>query len=68
MERGILQKNAQFPFCEQTRAFRYEIVFRGVQPCFLRGGSERLACFEATVAARFLKKLEVHSVLYGQGG
>ena len=24
-----VQKNAQFPFCGQTRAFRYEIVFRG---------------------------------------
>ena len=27
--------------------------------------SERLTCFEPTEAARFLKKLEVHSVLYG---
>ena len=26
-----------------------------------------MACFEPTEAARFLKKLEVHSVLYGQG-
>ena len=41
--------------------------FRGIQPCFLHGGSERLACFEPPEAARFLKKLEVHSVLYGQG-
>ena len=24
-----VQKNAQFPFCGQTRTFRYEIVFRG---------------------------------------
>ena len=30
-----VQKNAQFPFCGQTRAFRYEIVFRGIQPFFL---------------------------------
>ena len=29
-----VQKNAQFPFCGQTRAFRYEIVFRGIQTCF----------------------------------
>ena len=29
-----VQKNAQFPFCGQTKAFRYEIVFRGIQPCF----------------------------------
>ena len=65
--RDTVQKNAQFPFCGQTRAFRFEIVFRGIQPCFLHGGSERLACFETTEAARFLKKLEVASVLYGQG-
>ena len=65
-------KNAQTPFCEQTkapcpfrgqtRAFRYKIVFRGIQSCFLHGRSERFACFEPTEAARFLKKLEVHSV------
>ena len=61
-----VQKNAQFPFCGQTKAFRYEIVSRGIQPCFLHGGSERLACFEPTKAARFLKTLEVHSVLYDQ--
>ena len=61
-----VQKNAQFPFCGQTKAFRYEIVFRGIQPCFLHGGSERLACFEPTKAARSLKTLEVHSVLYDQ--
>ena len=53
-------------FFGQTKAFRYEIVFRGIQPCFLHGGSERLACFEPTKAARFLKTLEVHSVLYDQ--
>ena len=46
-----VQKNAQFPFCGQTAAFRFEIVFRGIQPCFLHGGSERLACFEPTEAA-----------------
>ena len=57
----------RLPFCGQTRTFRYEIVFRGIQPCFLHSGSERLACFEPTEAARFLKKLEVHSVLDGQG-
>ena len=33
MKREI-QWNAQFPFCGQTKAFRYEIVFRGIQPCF----------------------------------
>ena len=50
-----------------TTAFRYEIVFRGIQPCSLRGGSESLACFEPTEAARFLKKREILSALYGQG-
>ena len=50
-----------------TRAFRYEVVFRGIQPRFPNGRLERLACFEPTDAARFLKKLELHSVLYGQG-
>ena len=60
-----VQTSAQIPFCGQRRAFRYEIVFRGIHPCFPHGGSERLACFEPTEAARFLRKLEVHSVLYG---
>ena len=55
-----VKENAQFRFCGQTRAIRYEIVFRGIQPCFLHGGSERLN--PATEAARFLKKLEIHSV------
>ena len=61
-----VQKNAEFPFCGQTKVFRYEIVFRGIQPCFLHGGSEHLACFEPTKAARFLKTFEVHSVLGDQ--
>ena len=26
-----VQKSAQIPFCGQTRAFRYEIVFRGIR-------------------------------------
>ena len=42
-------------------------VTRSIQPCFFHGGSERLACFELTDAVSFLKKLEVHSVFYGQG-
>ena len=52
--------NAQLPFCGQTKAICYEIAFRGIQPCFLHGESERLACFEPTKAARFLKTLEEH--------
>ena len=34
--------------------------------CFLHGGLERLACFEPQRGSKvFLKKLKVHSVLYG---
>ena len=51
-----VQKNAQFPFCGQTTL--------SCQPCFLHGGSGRLACFEPTKAARFLETLEVQSVHY----
>ena len=64
MELEKVQKNAQFPCRGQTKAFRYEIVFRGMQSCFLGIGG--LACFEPTKAARFLKTVEVHSVLYDQ--
>ena len=57
-----VEKNAQFPFCGQTRAFRYVIVFRGIQPFFFsffaadlpceqRPFDERLACFEPTETA-----------------
>ena len=38
-----------------------------ISTLFLQGGSEHLACFEPTEAARFLKKLEVRSVLYNRG-
>ena len=30
--KGEVQKSAQIHFCGQTRAFRYDIVFRGIQP------------------------------------
>ena len=43
---------------------RYDIVFRGIQPCFLRIGA--LGLFWTNKAARFLRTLEVHSVLYDQ--
>ena len=33
MKREI-QWNAQFPFCGQTKAFHYEVVFRGIEPRF----------------------------------
>ena len=65
MERESSQECSD-SFLWTNESFRYKIVFRGNQPCFLQGGSERLACFEPTDAARSLNKLEVHSVLYGQ--
>ena len=61
---GESSKECSIPFCGQMKAFRYEIVFREIQPCFFT--AESLACFEPIKAARFLKKLEVHSVLCGQ--
>ena len=33
-----VQKKVQFSFCRQMKAFRYEIVRRGIQPSFLHGG------------------------------
>ena len=60
-----VQKNAQFPFCGQTRAFCYEIVFQGVHPCFLHGRSERLACFEPTEVCE--ETWGTFCILYGQG-
>ena len=57
-------KEYSVSFLRTNESFRYKIVFRGIQPCFLHGGSQRLAsCFEPTEAARLLKKLEVHSEL-----
>ena len=47
-----VQKNAQFSFCGQRKALCHEILFRGIQPCFLQG--------------EVLKKLQAHSVPYGQ--
>ena len=35
--------------------------------CLSKNLTGSLTCFEPTKAARILKKLEVHSVLYGQG-
>ena len=35
--------------------------------CISKNLTGSLTCFEPTKAARILKKLEVHSVLYGQG-
>ena len=56
----------RFLFVDKRELFAMKLSFEEFNLiCFLHGGSERLACFEPTEAARFLKKLEVHSVLYG---
>ena len=39
-------KECSVSFLWTNEPFCYEIVFGGVQPCFLHDGSERLACFE----------------------
>ena len=60
--------NAQFPFCGQTKAFRHEIG------CLSKKNST-LFCSTGRIVAPGLfwtnqgskEKLEVHSVLYGQG-
>ena len=56
----------RFLFVDKRGLFAMKFSFEEFNLiCFPQGGSERLACFEPTKAARFLKKLEVHSVLYG---
>ena len=51
-----LKKNAQFPFCGQTKAFRYEIVIQGIQPCFFFT-VEPLACFEPNQGSEVFEKI-----------
>ena len=55
----------RFLFVDKRELFAMKLSFEEFHLFFLLDGSERLACFEPTEAARFLKKLEVHSVLYG---
>ena len=58
----------RFLFVDKLELFPMKLSFEEfnlAQPGFPYGGSERLACFEPTEAARFLKKLEVYPVLYG---
>ena len=57
-----------FLFVYKPELFATKLSFEEFNLFFLPGGLERLACFESTGAARFLKKLgklEIHSVLYG---
>ena len=57
-------KECSIPFCGQMKAFRYEIVFREIQPCFLHSGE--LGLFWANQGSEVFEELEVHSVLCGQ--
>ena len=55
----------RFLFVDKRGLFAMKFSFEEFNLiCFPQGGSERLACFEPTKAARFLKKLEVNSALY----
>jgi len=63
---GKFEKNVEIPFCGQGKGFRYEIVLRGIQPCFLHG--EALGLFLTNQGSEvFLKKFQVHSALCGRG-
>ena len=61
-EKRKFKRMLSFLFVGKRELFAMKLQFRGIQSCFLHGGSERLACFKPTKEARFLKKLEVHSV------
>ena len=54
-------------FVDKRELFTMKLSLKEFNLVFFPGGSKRLTCFEPTEVARFLKKLEVHSVLYGQG-
>ena len=60
-----VQKNAQLSFCGGREAFHQEIVFRGVQTCFLLDVAHGLL-LNATKAVKFLLNFQVHFELYGQ--
>ena len=54
----------RFLFVDEWKLFVVKLSFEKFNLVFFT--AESLACFEPIKAARFLKKLEVHSVLYGQ--
>ena len=56
--RGKGKKNTQFPFCGQTKAFRYEIVLRGIPPCLLHGEVLGLFWTKRTKEPKILKKFK----------
>ena len=45
------QKKLSFFFCGQRKAFRYQVVLRGIQPYCLHG-REPLACFKMQARQR----------------
>ena len=50
------QKNAQFPFCGRKKTFIMKLSFEEFNLVFFT--ARRLACFEPTKAAKFLKKFQ----------
>ena len=58
--------NTQFSFCRQKKAFGKEIVYRGNQQCFLHGEAQNVLFWNSIKAAKFLKTLQVHVLLYDQ--
>ena len=60
-----LKRMLSFLFVDKRNLFAIKLFFEEFN-FVLHGRSERLACFEPTKAARFLKTLKVHSILYGQ--
>ena len=59
-----VQKNTRFLFVDKWKLFVMKLSFEKFNLVFFT--AESLACFEPIKAARFLKQLEVHSVLCGQ--
>ena len=54
-----------FLFVDKRKLFAIKLSFEEIN-LVSRQRMERLACFEPTKAARILKNLEVHSVLYAK--
>ena len=64
MKREI-QWNAQFPFCGQTKAFRYEVVFRGIEPLFYTADRSAWFVFNQPRQLGFWRNLRY--ILYFKG-
>ena len=57
-----LKRMLRFVFVDKRELFALKLSFEEFNFVLFTADPERLACFEKTEAARFLKKLEVHSV------